>query len=302
MSPPQRDGFSLVEMLVVFGVLGVIAGLILPAVQQMRGSASRTNCANAMKQIGLALHNYHDTRGAFPPIPARPRTAGDPNQILGWMALILPQMGQESLYQTSVQACHADRWPLNDPPHVGLATVVKDFVCHADGRLTTALTDDYGVQAAYTSYIGIGGAVLPGAKRGLPGVLYSGGGLLAVTDGTSQTIMLGERPPSDSLQAGWWYPGIWMYPKSYGFQGPNNVLVFGAGKVYLETDNCAVTRAFGPGSLSNRCDRYHLWSLHGGGANFGFADGTVRFLSYSADVIIPALATRSGGEPVAVPD
>jgi prepilin-type processing-associated H-X9-DG protein len=129
---------------------------------------------------------------------------------------------------------------------------------------------------------------------------YPGSRFAAVSDGLSQTIMVGERPPPDSLQAGWWYPGLVGYGTD--FRGPNNVITLG-GVLLFGGDPCTKIRGtLGPGRLDNPCDRFHLWSLHTGGANFLFADGSARFLSYSAEPIVIALATRAGGETVAIPD
>lgn len=301
MRSPVRRGFSLVEVLVVLGVIGILLGLILPAVQQVRGAAARVGCLNNLRQVGIALHSFHDTHGQLPPLPVRANAQSDPNAILGWPALILPQMDQEPLYQISEDACRLDPEPLHNPPHVGLATVVRSYVCPADDRLLKPLTDRYGVTASFTDYIGISGTLPPGAKVGQNGVLgyRPGARLTDVTDGLSQTLMVGERPPPESLQAGWWYSGLTAYVQ--GFQGPNNSFTIGGGKFYYR-DPCVVLKGtFGPGRLSNPCDRYHLWSLHPGGANFLFADASARFLPYSAEPLMMALGSRSGGEVVELP-
>jgi prepilin-type processing-associated H-X9-DG protein/prepilin-type N-terminal cleavage/methylation domain-containing protein len=299
----HRFGVTLVELLVVLGIIGILVGILLPAVQQAREAAARVACQNNLKQVGLALHNFHTTHGLFPPLPVAPGSNSDPNSLLSWMALILPEMEQEALYRDSVLACREDPEPLDDPPHIGLATVIKSYVCPDDGRLLAPLTDSFQVRAAFTSYLGIAGAVPPGASVGLSGVLGNEPGcrLTDVTDGTSQTIMAGERPPPDSLEAGWWYPGP-QWPGGFeGFHGPDNIIVFGDGKTFAPDGVCVVTVDFGPGRLDNPCDRYHLWSLHPGGANFLFADGSVRFLPYSAAPLMIPLATRSGGEVIDVP-
>jgi len=295
-----RSGFSLVELLVVIGLMGILIGLTLPAVQQVREAAGRLSCLNNLKQVGLALHNYHTTHRQLPPLKV-PRSSSDPNALLGWMALILPQMEQEALYRTSVVACQLDRDPSHDPPHVGFTTVVGTYVCPDDGRLSSALTDRFGVRAAYTSYIGIGGSVPPGALRVLAGTLGFSPGirLSQITDGTSQTIMVGERPPPDTLQAGWWYPHY--VGSGTDHHGPNNRLILGPIRLFSD-DPCGVGKGtFGPGRTDNPCDRFHLWSLHPGGANFLFADGSAHFLSYSAEPLMYALGSRSGGEVVELP-
>jgi prepilin-type N-terminal cleavage/methylation domain-containing protein len=205
MTRGNRPGFSLVELLVVTGLLGIFLGLVLPAAQRARGAAARISCLNNLKQIGVALHVFHDAYGRFPPLPVSSPNGGDPNDCVGWMALILPQMGEEPLYKTTSKACEMDPDPLHNPPHIGMATVIKSYVCPADGRLLTPLTDQFQVTASYTSYIGIGGAVPRGATKGFSGALGGAPGcrLSDITDGASQTIMVGERPPPDSLQAGW---------------------------------------------------------------------------------------------------
>lgn len=273
MNRPCRCGFSLVELLVVIGVIGILLGLILPAVQQAREAASRISCTNNLKQIGLALHNFHDAHGQFPPLPTRTPPGSDPNAYLGWMALILPEMDQANLFSESVRACQLDPDTLHAPPHIGLSTVVRSYACPSDWRLGTPLTDRFQVRAAFTSYIGISGVVPPGAKIGLNGILgiTPGCRVTDITDGTSLTILAGERPPPDSLQAGWWYPDYCWYCST--LRGPNNGMILGGGKVCVEDDGCSVSVTFGPGRTDNRCDRLHFWSLHPGGANFLFADG-----------------------------
>ena len=218
------------------------------------------------------------------------------------MALILPQMDQDALYRKSEDACRLDTNPLHNPPHIGLATILPTFICPADSRLSTPHRDDVlHVDAAFTSYIGIGGTVPDPNKRGLFGVLGPSPGcrLTDITDGTSQTLMLGERPPPDSWQAGIWYPLYWQYPD---FRGPNNTLIFGAGSPYLAGTGCSTSSPFGPGKLNNPCDRLHLWSLHPGGANFIFADASGRFLPYSAVSLMMAMGSRDGGEVISSND
>lgn len=292
----SRPGITLAEVLVVTSILGVLVGLLLPAVNRTRAAAARAGCQNNLKQIGLALHQFHDTHGCLPLLPHKKASPGDPNAILAWMALLLPQVEQGGLYQASVEACRADPNPLHTPPHLAATVAVPVYVYPADARLRAALTDSLGFTATFASYVGIAGVVPPGAKQGLSGMLGGpvGSRLGSATDGLSQTLLAGERPPPDSLQAGWWYPGAVGY--ATGFRGPNNGLFLGGG-LLLEGDPCVVTKGtFGPGRKENPCDRFHVWSPHPGGANFLLADGAVRFFPYSAEPTILAMASRSGGE------
>jgi prepilin-type processing-associated H-X9-DG protein len=113
--------------------------------------------------------------------------------------------------------------------------------------------------------------------------------------------MVAERPPSADLNFGWWYGGGGQSKDGSGDSvlGVREMYVgpFGSGQLCP-----AGPYHFGSGEISNQCDAFHFWSLHSGGANFLFCDGSVRFLAYSADSILPALATRAGSERVSVPD
>ncbi len=221
----------------------------------------------------------------------------DPNYSLIWMALILPQVEQDALWRATEQAFQIKpRWPFDNPPHVGFAPVIKLYVCPNDGRLLSPLRDQDGFTAAYTSYLGV-----YGGRGGGDGVLGNSPGirLTDITDGTSHTLMVGERPPPDTLQAGWWYnkmrlAGVWGH--LYGPDGAMAVEPFP-----IPSEPCQGPFRFGPGRTDNPCDRYHFWSLHPVGANFAFADGSVRFLSYTISPQLRDLATRNGGEVVELP-
>ena len=136
------------------------------------------------------------------------------------------------------------------------------------------------------------------------GVLYQDSrvSLLDVTDGTTSTLLLGERPPSADFQFGWWYAGI-----GQRFTGSCD-MVLSVREPNLQP--IVSGSKCGPGQYPFRaasgfddpCGMFHFWSPHPGGANFAFCDGSVRFLAYSADPIMPGLATRSGGEAVQVPE
>ena len=122
-------------------------------------------------------------------------------------------------------------------------------------------------------------------------------GLNAVTDGTSSTLLLGERPPSADFQFGWWYAGVGQKLSGSGD------LILGVREQNLQP--IVSGSKCGPGAypfrasrLDDPCGMFHFWSPHPGGANFAFCDGSVHFLRYSANDIMPALATRAGGEAV----
>src|SRR5262245_16946334 len=295
------SAFTVIELVVVIAVIGILLGLILPVVQQVRAAAARTKCLNNMRQIGLALQNFEAAQGRLPPLKVKNfRDGRDPNARLSWMALILPQMDQDPLYRASVVACQRDGNPLHNPPHVGLVSVIPSYVCPADGRPFELQYDDYiRAPVAFASYIGIAGTLPAGRNRGFAGVLGMSPGcrIKDITDGASQTLMLGERPPPDSWEAGVWYPIFAGYP---GGRGPNNsIFLFESPQ---NMSGCRTTLPFGPGRTTNPCDRFHLWSLHPCGANFVFADGAARYIPYSAVGAVMAMGSRDGGEKVSLPD
>ena len=170
------------------------------------------------------------------------------------------------------------------------------YKCPADTRSLVATELDFffgnPTIVAFTCYLGISGT----ASEANDGILYCGSRvrLLDIFDGAGNTLMVGERPPSADLVFGWWYAG-----SGYDDLGTGDVVLGARETDYTSSLDCPVHNVgLRPGTCSNECDQTHFWSLHSGGANFLFADGSVRFLADEADTILPALATRAGGEPV----
>lgn len=293
MCPSRSRGFTLIELLVVIGIVAVLMGLLLSAVQKVRGAAARTQCQNTARQLGLALHMHHDARHALPPGHRSPaHSARMPYS--GWCVAVLPYLEQLALASRAEAAFRAN--PNAFSPHPDLNTVVPAFLCPADGRVTTAQTSARTKNVvAFTSFLGVGGRDAVTARDG---VLYQDSAVrfADVTDGTSSTLLLGERPPSADFQFGWWYAGA-------GQQLTGSAdLVLGVREPNLQPiasgSECGPGRyPFGPASgFNDQCGMFHFWSPHAGGANFVFADGSVRFVAYSADPLMPALASRAGGE------
>ncbi|HEY7426953.1 MAG TPA: DUF1559 domain-containing protein [Gemmataceae bacterium] len=292
--PFSREGMTLVEILVVLAILAVLLALTLAAVQHAREAAARTQCANNLRQIALGLSNYHVAQGHLP--PGMENNPNSPLPCLSWLARILPYIEQDAVWRQALAAYEADKNFTDDPPHP-LATVIRLYGCPADARVQTAGLARGRLFVAFTSYLGVAGTRT--FKR--DGVLYTNStvSLTDITDGTSTTLLAGERPPSKDLWYGWWYAG-------HGVNGTGmGDMVLGVREVSPSSDiyvpDCGGPAHFTPGRIDNMCDAFHYWSLHPGGANFLFADGSVRFLAYTADPLLPALATRAGGEAVEAP-
>jgi prepilin-type N-terminal cleavage/methylation domain-containing protein/prepilin-type processing-associated H-X9-DG protein len=283
----RRPAFSLIELVVVIAILGIAMGLLLVAVQRIRGRADQMRCAHNLREIAIALHNYHATHAVLPPGCTSRR--GKPlYPFVSWVARLTPYIERNDLWQELVRAYQADSDFLDDPPHSARATVVTSFLCPSDSR------DRSPAGFALLAYLGVEGRNLE-TKDGVF-FMDSAIRMADITDGASNTLLIGERPPSARMNFGWWYAG-------WGQNMTGSVdMTLGAQELNVsgvEGGNCEKgPYSFSEGQLSDQCDAFHFWSLHPGGANFAFADGSVRFLSYSAESVLPALATRSGGEAV----
>ena len=291
----MRLAYTLIETIIVIAILAVLVALTLSGVQRVREAAARSSCQNNLRQQVLALHLYSNENRHLPPACSY-KDGKDPMPMMGWQARLLPYLEQRNLWEQAVAAYAIDRQFSHRPPHLVAAISVSSFSCPADGR-TTASNVVLGRAIGLTSYLGVSGT--QGFRQ--EGVLFldSAVRLTDITDGTSNTIAIGERPPSADLHFGWWYAGVGQLGNGdadmhLGVRGLNE---------RVAGPTCPVgPYHFTAGRVREQCDMFHFWSLHPGGANFAFADGSVRFLAYSADSVMPALSTRAGGETVAVPD
>jgi prepilin-type N-terminal cleavage/methylation domain-containing protein/prepilin-type processing-associated H-X9-DG protein len=286
-SSRQRTAFTLIELLVVIAIIGILIGLLLPAVQKVREAAARLQCKNNLKQLGLGLHNYHNTYQSFP----QPRGVGAEMNTFtinnGWPVKVMPYIEQDNLYMLT-----QTNWI------AALPTIVPTFQCPADardGRDGKGATTIGTVSAGLTWYIGVTGsyglndASFTPANSGIFQPNTSGIRIASITDGTSNTLMLGERPPAADLNFGWW-----------GYSDYDNLL---ATQNYINFyPGCPTPGVFSPGNITNNCDSNHFWSLHTGGSNWLFGDGSVHFLPYAASAQTIPLATRAGGEVVSEAD
>jgi prepilin-type N-terminal cleavage/methylation domain-containing protein len=289
-NPVRRRAFTLIELLVVIAIIAVLIGLLLPAVQKVREAAARTKCQNNLKQIGLALHNHHDSFGWLPPAHG---TAG--YGVNGtWLLRLLPFIEQSALYQLGTGASAQQL--------IAQSTPVPTYLCPSDPRAVIQYTQnvggfssDYGL----TSYVACHGTTFDGTSSN--GMIYhnSKTRIVDAADGSSSTILAGERPPSPDgeflpLYWGWWF-----------YQSTHDVgMVANAFPVFTHSNGisgvpCPNPDIFREGTFQNYCDTNHFWSPHPGGAWFVFGDGGVRFVPYTiGSTIFSAMCTRSGGEVV----
>ncbi|RLS52497.1 MAG: DUF1559 domain-containing protein [Planctomycetota bacterium] len=299
----RRRGFTLIELLVVIAIIAVLIALLLPAVQQAREAARRTQCKNNLKQIGLALHNYHEQSRVFPPgwIAVDGTTglmsAHAGGSGAGWGLMILPQLDQSPLYNRFNLNV-----PIHDPANTQLITTsIPAYLCPSDagtapkwsieeegspGTILAELATANYVAAFGTDELdgcenapGTAPVLANGQCRG-NGVSYhnSRTGIRDLTDGTTSTLMVGERKTRADL--GWWSTWVGMVPEGEeAFQ-----------RVMGSIDHT-------PNHPSAHLDDFS--SYHVGGTQFLMADGHVRFISENIDVgLYQALGTIQGGEVV----
>lgn len=287
-------GMTLIEVLVVLVVIGILIALLLPAVQKTRAAAAKTHCAVNLREIGLALNNYYSVKKQLPPGTG---SLADPYPHLSWQARLLPFIDQPALWKGAELAYQESLYPISSAHYTIFSTVVPLLSCPADGRASTA-HDVYGsgTLIAFTSYFGVEGRNLFTKD----GVLFvdSRVRLDQIFDGTSNTICVGERPISADGTYGSWYIGVGQDNGSAG-------VVLGSREFNIRanpTGPFALSKcprgpySYAPGTPENPCDQFHFWSHHVHGSNFVFCDGSVRFLSYSADAVLPALSTIAGNE------
>jgi prepilin-type N-terminal cleavage/methylation domain-containing protein/prepilin-type processing-associated H-X9-DG protein len=312
----RSRAFTLIELLVVIAIIAVLIALLLPAVQAAREAARRIQCTNNLKQIGLALHNYHSQQNGFPPgyLSLRdPITFDNDGPGWGWVARSLNQVEQAPLFN-SINFVLGIEFPDNQTAR---RTTIPSFFCPSDAwrsdiftvvdSSTTSTTPGAPIcDVASSNYVGSVGSGDPSSlypdviADGPPGRDHGNGiffrnasvTLAQVLDGTSQTFLAGER--SQNLSRASWTGAVTnANVPLVALQAEAGLDPEGGGALVLAHTG----EGHGPNSPSGLAHGDQYWALHPGGANFLFADGSVRFIKeLVGSRIFQALATRQGGE------
>jgi prepilin-type N-terminal cleavage/methylation domain-containing protein len=294
--PTLRKGFTLIELLVVIAIIAILVALILPAVQQAREAARRSQCKNNLKQLGIALHSYHEVNRTLPPgFIGVDLATGTPHidgmNSFGWGTMILPMLDQTPLYRefdTKVSLLDPINNPATEAPTQKLLTV---FRCPSDPALDTWDLDDasgnFLIKLASANYVGHFGTLeladcelMPAQQCIGDGTMYhnSATRFRDVTDGLSSTFVAGERRSGDPGD----FNSTWVGAPATGEE--------------------ALARILGIADHTPNHENAHLddfSSQHTGGCHMLAGDGAVKFVGENVDEgVWKSLATRRGDELV----
>jgi prepilin-type N-terminal cleavage/methylation domain-containing protein/prepilin-type processing-associated H-X9-DG protein len=300
----RRLAFTLIELLVVIAIIAILMALLVPAVQKVREAAARATCSNNMKQLGIATHNYLGVKKAFPYTTDSPN--GENSGGTAWAQQLFPYIGQVGTTGHTMTP-------------VDVHTAIPTLVCPSDGRTICPNDSSVGEGGVagwgLTHYLAVTNPstdhwdhpntaaifVRPAHGSADPNTgkipfNQNRTTVRLVTDGLSNSLLFGERPPSPD--SGW---GVWGYEHLDSCLGTPNRSWYLMYATDLQGNPCPnVQQLFAPQLVANNpCDTHHFWSKHNGGGNWTFGDGSVRFLGYSAgSIVIPMMCTKSGGEVI----
>ncbi len=315
---PLRRGFTLVELLVVIAIIGVLTALLLPAVQMAREAARRTQCANNIRQLGIALHLFHDTNDLFPASGWTQVGPGNPaGKFVGWRPLILPFVEQQNvrdLYDFS------NNWWEGTNPSVA-SIPIPIFRCPSalrGGEVTSAIAKSprpamtFANPVAPTDYEALMGVQPSAINPHLANPIYDAGNRFSVmyrnstttfggiTDGTSNTVMVVECSSRPLVMRHRSIASNLSNDQGICWADSEGPFSLDGARADGSAEGCGP--AGGCAFAMNRKNDNEPFSMHPAGANFLYADGHVAFIQAGISLeTMAALATARAGEPVTAP-
>jgi prepilin-type N-terminal cleavage/methylation domain-containing protein/prepilin-type processing-associated H-X9-DG protein len=302
----RRAAFTLIELLVVIAIMGTLVGLLLPAVQKVREAASRAKCQNNLKQIGLALHNYHSTFEVFPP-GLKNKVGADGAAYAGedrrvWALFIMGQVEEPAICTAVTNVAATNALYAVAPTAQYADYLIPTFQCPSDpngGKVKTIS----GNQGMHSNYVAAAGSMLFNNSNTTPafvaldGIFYSGSNtnIAAIQDGTSNTLLTSEILLSPDVTSHDVRGRIWNNARAGAvlfstYAPPNSTAT-------VDRLNHCQSIPAAPCAQGNDNMVTLARSAHSGGVNVGLADGSIRFVTNAIDPTIwLALGTRAGGE------